>query len=137
VHVELWRLRARLAAADGDLAEAARLSAEADAAGAPGRPVGVTLGGQAELLGYEITPQPLRAGEPAELTTHWRLHRAPWGRLMAWVHLRAEDRRKAGGALTTTPANRLSARTGARLWPSGVVVPADAAAGRYRLVAGL
>ena len=53
VHVELWRLRARLAAADGDLAEAARLSAEADAAGAPGRPVGVTLGGQAELVGYD------------------------------------------------------------------------------------
>ena len=36
VHVELWRLRARLAAADGDTREATRLAAEADAVLAPG-----------------------------------------------------------------------------------------------------
>ena len=36
VHAELWRLRARLAAADGDTREATRLAAEADAALAPG-----------------------------------------------------------------------------------------------------
>ena len=142
VHVELWRLRARLAAADGDPAEAARLSAEADAAGAPGRPVGVTLGGQAELLGYEITPQPLRAGEPAELTTHWRLHRAPWGRLMAWVHLRAEDRAEGQGTRfgDDYPLAGFLPELGAPQHLAvrrRIVVPADAAAGRYRLVAGL
>ena len=142
VHVELWRLRARLAAADGDLAEAARLSAEADAAGAPGRPVGVTLGGQAELLGYEITPQPLRAGEPAELTTHWRLHRAPWGRLMAWVHLRAEDRAEGQGTRfgDDYPLAGFLPELGAPQHLAvrrRIVVPADATAGRYRLVGGL
>ena len=64
VHVELWRIRARLAAVDGDLGEAARLAAEADAAARAGRPVGVIMGGQAELMGFEVRPQPLRAGEP-------------------------------------------------------------------------
>ena len=142
VHVELWRLRARLAAADGDLAEAARLSAEADAAGVPGRPVGVTLGGQAELMGYEITPQPLRAGEPAELTTHWRLHRAPWGRLMAWVHLRAEDRAEGQGTRfgDDYPLAGFLPELGAPQHLAvrrHIVVPADATAGRYRLVGGL
>jgi hypothetical protein len=142
VHVELWRLRAQLAAADGDLAEAARLSAEADAAGAPGRSVGATLGGQAELLGYEITPQPLRAGESAELTTHWRLHRAPWGRLMAWVHLRAEDRAEGRGTRfgDDYPLAGFLPELGAPQHLSvrrRIVVPTDATAGRYRLVAGL
>ena len=50
------------------------------------------MGGQAELVGYDVLPEPLRAGEPVELTTHWRLYRAPWARLMAWVHLRADSR---------------------------------------------
>ena len=63
VHAELWRLRARLAAADGDLPEAARLAAEADAALAPARPIGAVMGRVAELLGYDVAPQPLRAGE--------------------------------------------------------------------------
>ena len=30
-------------------------------------------------MGYDVMPQPLRAGEPAEITTHWRLHRASLG----------------------------------------------------------
>jgi hypothetical protein len=92
VHVELWRLRARLAAADGDSQEAARLAAEADAALAPARHVGAHMGGIVELAGYEMTPQPLRAGETAELTTHWRLLRMPAAQHMVWVHLRAADR---------------------------------------------
>ncbi len=85
-------LRARLAAADGDAGEASRLAAEADAALAPGRPVGASWAARPSSWATTSAPQPLRAGEPAELTTHWRLHRAPWGRLMVWVHLRAEDR---------------------------------------------
>jgi hypothetical protein len=142
VHVELWRLRARLAAADGDPAEAARLTAEADTAVAPGRPVGATMGGQVELVGYDIAPQPLRAGEPAELTTHWRLHRAPWGRLMAWVHLRAEDRPEGQGTRfgDDFPLVGFLPELGAPQHLSvrrRIVVPADATAGRYRVVGGL
>jgi hypothetical protein len=142
VHVELWRLRARLAAADGDPVEAARLSAEADAAVAAARPIGATMGGQVELVGYDIAPQPLRAGEPVELTTHWRLHRAPWGRLMAWVHLRAEDRAEGQGTRfgDDYPLAGFLPELGAPQHLAirrRIGVPADATAGRYRLVAGV
>ncbi len=143
VHVELWRIRARLAAADGDAGEASRLSAEADAALAPGRPVGALMGGQAELVGYDVRPEPLRAGETLELTTHWRLHRAPWGRLMGWVHLRADSRPDNQGTrfgddyplagflpeLGVAPQHMSIQRR--------IPVPREATAGRYRLVAGL
>ena len=142
VHVELWRLRARLAAADGDAAEASRLSAEADAAATPGRPVGATIGGQAELVGFDIAPAPLRAGEPLELTMHWRLHRAPWGRLMAWVHFRAVDRTDNQGTRfgDDYPLAGFLPELGAPQHLTirrRIVVPADAMAGPYRLVAGL
>jgi 4-amino-4-deoxy-L-arabinose transferase-like glycosyltransferase len=141
VHVELWRARARLAAADGDPAEAARLSAEADAAEKPGRLVGATMGGQVELLGYDVAPQPLRAGDPVELTTHWRLHRAPWGRLMAWAHFRAEGSAGRGSRFGDDyPLVGFLPELGAPQHLSmrrRILVPADAAAGRYRLVAGV
>ena len=78
----------------------------------------------------------------AELTTHWRLHRAPWGRLIAWVHLRAVDR--AGGQVTRFgddyPLTGFLPELGAPQHLAvrrRIVVPADAAAGRYRLVGGL
>ncbi|HEY7139496.1 MAG TPA: discoidin domain-containing protein [Methylomirabilota bacterium] len=143
VHVELWRLRARLAAADGDAREAARLSAEADAALAPSRPVGAVMGGQAELVGYDILPQPLRAGEIVEVTTHWRLSRAPWGRVMVWVHLRADDRPDNQGTRfgDDYPLFGFLPELGAEPQHMSIrrriMVPAGATAGRYRLVAGL
>jgi 4-amino-4-deoxy-L-arabinose transferase-like glycosyltransferase len=143
VHAELWRLRARLAALDGDPREAARLAAEADAGLAPARLVGAMMGGVAELVGYDLTPQPLRAGETVELTSHWRLHGVASPGLMVWVHLRADER----------PDNR-GTRFGddypmpgflAELGPApqhvsvrrSLPVPVDAAPGRYRLVAGV
>jgi hypothetical protein len=143
VHVELWRLRARLAEADGDGREAARLTMEADEALQPATPVGAVMGGLAELTGYDVLPQPLRPGEPVEVTTHWRLHRAPWGRLMVWVHLRGDSR-------PDSPRTRFGddyPLTGflSELGPTPqhvsvrrrLTVPADAAPGRYRVVAGL
>src|SRR5262249_54946171 len=84
VNVELWRIRARLAAEDGDARAADRLTAEANAALAPGRPVGAVMGGEAELVGYDVLPEPLRAGESVDVTTHWRLYRGAQGRLMVW-----------------------------------------------------
>jgi 4-amino-4-deoxy-L-arabinose transferase-like glycosyltransferase len=89
VHAELWRLRARLAAADGDVPEAARLTAEADASLAPPTAIGAVLGGVVELQGYGIEPQPLRAGEAVDLTTHWRVLSDTASPLMVWVHFRA------------------------------------------------
>ena len=143
VHVELWRRRAQLAAADGDVREAAALSAEVDAALAPVRPVGGVLGGHTELVGYSITPQPFRAGQTVEITTHWRLYRAPRERLMVWVHLRADNRPDNQGTrfgddyplvgflpeLGVAPQHVMIRRR--------ITVPADATPGRYRLVAGL
>jgi hypothetical protein len=143
VHAELWRLRARLAEADGDAREAVHLRAEADAVLAPARPVGAVVGGLAELVGYDVRPEPLRAGETAEITTHWRLYRRSWGRVMVWVHLRADRRPDNQGTrfgddyplvgflpeLGSTPQHVSVRRR--------ITVPADATAGRYRLVAGL
>jgi F5/8 type C domain-containing protein len=143
VHVELWRLRARLAAADGDAQEATRLTAEADAALAPARPVGAVMGGQAELVGYGVRPEPLEAGETVEVTTHWRLYRAPWSRLMVWMHFRADERAANQGTrfgddypltgflpeLGITPQHVSIQRQ--------MTIPGDATAGRYRIVAGL
>jgi 4-amino-4-deoxy-L-arabinose transferase-like glycosyltransferase len=143
VHVELWRLRARLAEADGDTREATRLAAEADAALAPARPVGAVVGGLAELVGYDVLPQPLRAGETVELATHWRLYRRPWGRVMVWMHLRSDNRPDNQGTRfgDDYPLTGFLPELG--LTPQHVsvhrriTVPADATAGRYRLVAGL
>ena len=78
----------------------------------------------------------------AELTTHWRLHRAPWGRLMAWVHLRAEDRAEGQGTRfgDDYPLAGFLPELGAPQHLAvrrHIVVPADATAGRYRLVGGL
>jgi hypothetical protein len=143
VHAELWRLRARLAEVAGDAPEAARLTAEADAALAPSTEVGAVMGRVAELLGYEITPQPLRAGETAELTTHWRLLGDVSPEQTVWVHFRAEGRADApdtrfgddyrlpGLLPEIGPApQHVSVRR-------HLLVPAGAEPGRYRLVAGV
>jgi hypothetical protein len=143
VYTELWRLRARLAAADGDPREAARLAAEAEAALIPARPVGALMGGVVELVGYDVTPQPLRIGETVELTTHWRLLAASSPHLMVWVHLRADDRSENQGTrfgddfplpglLPELGPGPQHVRVRRRL-----AVPADAAPGRYRLVTGV
>jgi hypothetical protein len=143
VHAELWRLRARLAEVAGDAPEAARLTAEADAVLAPSTEVGAVMGRVAELLGYEITPQPLRAGETAELTTHWRLLGDVSPEQTVWVHFRAEGRADApdtrfgddyrlpGLLPEIGPApQHVSVRR-------PLLVPAGAEPGRYRLVAGV
>jgi hypothetical protein len=143
VHAELWRRRARLAAADGDAQEAARLAAEADAALTSARPVGAVLGGLVELVGYDVRPYPLRAGEPVEVTTHWRLYRAPWGQWTVWVHLRADDRPDGRGTRFGDDYPLGGFLPELDLAPQHVsirrrlLVPADAIAGPYRLVAGL
>jgi F5/8 type C domain len=143
VHVELWRLRARLAAADGDPLEAARLAAAVDATRTPARPVGALLGRVAELVGYDVTPEPLRAGEAVDLTTHWRLRVAASRDLTVWVHLRADDRPDNQGTRfgDDFPLPGLLPDLGRG--PQYVTVrrrvsvPADAVPGRYRLVAGV
>jgi 4-amino-4-deoxy-L-arabinose transferase-like glycosyltransferase len=143
VHAELWRQQARLAAADGDPGEAARLAAEARAALAPARPVGAVLGGVAELLGYDVAPDRVRAGEALELTTHWRLRGAHSPHLMVWVHLRPQDAPDGGAARLGDdyPLPGLLPEIGpapqhTRVWRR-IVVPPDAPPGRYRLVAGV
>jgi hypothetical protein len=94
-----------------------------------------------ELVGFDVAPQPLRAGDPVELTTHWRLHRAPRGRLMAWAHFRAEGPAGRGSRFGDDyPLIGFLPELGAPQHLSmrrRIIVPADAAAGRYRLVAGV
>jgi F5/8 type C domain len=139
VHTELWRIRARLAVADGDLWEGAQLAARADATLTPKRRVDGVMGGVAELVGYNLRPQTLRAGEMVELTTHWRLHRAPPGNLMIWVHFRADNHGTRFGDDYPLPSflpelgpapQHVSVRR-------RITVPVEATPGKYRLVAGL
>ena len=143
VHVELWRHRARLAEADGDRSEVTRLTAEADAALAPARPIGAVMGRVAELLGYDVAPQPLRAGEAVDVTMHWRLRGPPSANLMAWVHFRGEDRPDTEAARFGDDYPLPSFLPDVGPAPQHVsvrrrlLVPADAAPGRYRLVAGV
>jgi hypothetical protein len=143
VHAELWRLRARLAAADGDPQEAARLQAQADATRTPTRPIGAVMGRVVELVGYDVAPKPLRAGETVDLTTHWRLRAASSRDQMVWMHLRADDRPDNEGTrfgddfplpghlpdLGPDPQHVTIHRR--------LSVPADAMPGRYRLIAGV
>ncbi|HEX2481875.1 MAG TPA: hypothetical protein VHQ69_08350 [Methylomirabilota bacterium] len=139
VHTELWQIRARLAVADGDLREGAQLAARADATLRPKRRVDAVMGGVAELVGYDLRPQTLRAGERVELTTHWRLHRAASENLMIWVHFRADKHGTRFGDDYPLPSflpelgpapQHVSVRR-------RITVPAEATPGRYRLVAGL
>jgi hypothetical protein len=97
------------------------------------------MGGVAEIVGYDVTPEPLRAGETVDLTTLWRLHEAPSRPLMVWVHLRADNQAIRFGDDYPLPGflpdlgpdpQHVSVR---RRLP----VPADAVPGRYRLVAGV
>ena len=143
VHVELWRLRARLAAADGDAQETTRLGAEADAALTPPHPVDAVMGGQAELVGYDVRPEPLTAGKTAGVTTHWRLYRAPWSRLMVWMHFRADERTEPHRTRfgDDYPLTGFLPELGVAPQHVSIerqlAVPDDATAGRYRIVAGL
>ena len=142
VHVELWRLRARLAAADGDTQEAVRLSAEADAALAPSRPVGAVIGGQAELVGYDVRPEPLHAGDTVEVTPTGALP-APWVRSMVWMHFRADERSENQRSRfgDDYPLAGFLPELGVRPQHLSIqrrlTVPKDVTAGRYRVVAGL
>jgi hypothetical protein len=143
VHVELWRLRARLAMVGGDLSEAARLTTEADAALAPSTSVGAAMGRVAVLRGYDITPQPLRAGEMVELTTHWSALREPSSQLMVWVHFRAEGQPEGPDTRfgDDYPLPGLVPEVGPAPQHVSVrrrlLVPAEVVAGRYRLVTGV
>ena len=143
VHAELWRLRARLAAADGDVPEAARLTAEADASLAPSTTIGAVLGGVVELRGYDIAPQPLRAGEAVDLTTHWRVLADTSSPLMVWVHFRAVGQPEGPathfgddfplpGLLSELGSGPQHVSVRRRL-----AVPPNLAPGRYRVVAGV
>jgi hypothetical protein len=101
------------------------------------------MGGQAELVGYGVRPEPLAAGETAEVTTHWRLYRAPWSRLMVWMHFRADERAENQGTRfgDDYPLTGFLSELG--ITPQHVsiqrqmTIPGDATAGRYRIVAGL
>jgi 4-amino-4-deoxy-L-arabinose transferase-like glycosyltransferase len=143
VHRELWQRRGRLAAEDGDLRESAHLMAEAEAVLVPARPVGAVMGRVVELLGYDVTPEPLRAGEAVLVTTRWRLHGEASRDLMVWVHFRAEGRRDGEGTRfgDDYPLPGFLPEVGAGPQHVSIrrrlLVPADAVPGQYRIVAGV
>jgi hypothetical protein len=72
-------------------------------------PLSATLGNAVELLGYDLTSEPVAPGAPLSLTLHWRALAAPQGDWLVFVHLldvtetiRGQaDGRPAGGARPT------------------------------------
>ena len=143
VHAELWKTRSRLAALDGDPHEAAHLAREAEAVFAPARYIGADVGGVAELLGYDLSPQPLRTGHTVEITSHWRLYGSASPNLMAWVQFRAGDGPPNGVTRfgedyplpAFLPGLGPASQHGSVLLR--IRVPVDAQPGEYRLVAGV
>jgi hypothetical protein len=101
------------------------------------------MGRIVELHGYDVAPQPLRAGEVVEITSHWRvLGRVP-PNLMVWMHLRAEGRPDGPdtrfgddfalpGLLSDVGPRPQHVTVRRRL-----LVPAGLVPGRYRLVMGV
>jgi hypothetical protein len=137
-NAELARARARLAETAGDAPDAARLETEAAKVFAPARPVGVVLGRVVELLGYDVTPIPVRVGEPVEVTTHWRLFGTPPGSLMVWLQFRGDDQAVRFGDNYPLPAPVKGLSNPQHVSVSrGVTVPTHMAPGRYRVVAGV
>jgi 4-amino-4-deoxy-L-arabinose transferase-like glycosyltransferase len=138
-HAELLRAAARVARAAGDTAEAARLEAEAAAVLVTARPVGAVLGRVAELVGYDLGPGPAPPGGTIELTTHWRLLARSPRPLMVWVHFRPAEQVTRFGDDYPLPVP-LAGPDGLPQHVSvhrRVPVPADAAPGHYRIVAGV
>jgi hypothetical protein len=137
-NADLTRELARVAAAAGDASTAARLEAEAAAVGAPTRPVRVVFGRVVELMGYDVTPVPVRAGGTLEVTTHWRLLGQPAPTVMIWLHLRGPDPATRFGDDFPSPQRVTGLASGPQEVSirRRILVPPDAR-GRYRLVAGV
>ncbi|MCS7220541.1 MAG: glycosyltransferase family 39 protein [Anaerolineae bacterium] len=99
------------------------------------RPVALSLNGDLTLLGFAITPSPLRPGQPGELSLWWRVERVP----MSQGGLRIEllDRRGVAWTIRDGPISM----SPLELWQPGQIMreryslAVDPAleSGRYRL----
>lgn len=104
-------------------------------------PLEANLGGQATLLGYDLSPASPRPGETLHLTLYWRAEREMSHSYKVFVHLLdAEGRIHAQD--DALPAGWTRPTTG---WLPGEIVtdghaislPTDAPPGEYRLAVGL
>jgi 4-amino-4-deoxy-L-arabinose transferase-like glycosyltransferase len=99
------------------------------------------LGNQIALLGYDLEPMEVRAGEPFTLTLYWRAERRPETDYTVFVHLLDE----AGNLVAQMDGPPQGGAYPTPWWEAGdevedvrrVALPADAGEGTHRLVVGL
>jgi hypothetical protein len=100
-----------------------------------------SLGGQVELLGYNLSPTAFRPGDPLPLTLFWQAESDLDEDYFVLLQLRAED----GTDWTLQRERPADGSYPTMLWEQGEVVreqpdariPADVPSGRYTLMAGL
>lgn len=107
----------------------------------PARPVGLTFGGAWELVGLDIIPDPVQAGETLSVQLQWRAQAALPEEYTVFVHLRDTG----GHLITQHDAPPRNGDFPTSWWRPGDViqdihllaVPPGTAPARYRLVVGL
>jgi 4-amino-4-deoxy-L-arabinose transferase-like glycosyltransferase len=106
-----------------------------------GHPLTASLGGQAELLGYDVEPELLRPGGLLRLTLYWRALSEMETSYTVFVHL-LDDRNRIIGQRDSIPGNGALPTTG---WATGEVItdtyevpiPGNVPAGKYLLEVGM
>lgn len=98
------------------------------------------FGDQIELLGYDLSPDPVRPGETLSLTLHWRALSEPPHSYKVFVHLLGPDgeiRAQADGVPVDWALPTICWLRGEVVAdPYALTLPADAPAGDYTLAVG-
>jgi hypothetical protein len=108
---------------------------------APSHVTDYRLDDEIALLGYDVHPAEVRAGEAFTLTLYWRAERQPKADYVAFVHLVDQ----AGNLVAQADGPPQFGMYPTSWWETGdeledvreVVLPTDAGAGRYDLFVGL
>ena len=105
------------------------------------RPIEARLGEVLTLVGVDLPPRPVQAGEPISLTLVWRAEGEPAADYTVFLHLMDEQ----GTLVAQEDAPPLDGAYPTGWWTAGEVVrdprilslPADLSPGRYTLYVGL
>ncbi|MGC8779410.1 MAG: hypothetical protein ACP5UQ_00935, partial [Anaerolineae bacterium] len=101
----------------------------------------INLDGRVRLVGYDLQPDRIRPGEAVTLTLHWQVERALERDYTVFIHLLDERDTFIGDGDGPPFANWYPTAFWAPgeylLDPHRLIIPADAAPGRYRIAVGL
>jgi hypothetical protein len=106
-----------------------------------GHRLDVELADGVTLLGYELAPRPISAGQPLTVTLHWEARQAPSRDYQVFVHVLGE----AAEPIAQGDGPPLTGDYPTSMWEPGetiadphrVMLPPDAGAGEYRILVGM